>query len=726
LLAAAATSHFTNQPSNSADFELVGQPFFPDFDSAAVAKSLEVVAVDEESAKIQRFAVENNDGLWRIPSHYDYPAEAADRLAETAVSVMGISRDSLAGRLANEQSRLGVLDPLGEEIDDPEAVGRRITLKDEDGEVLVDYIIGKEAGSAVPNEQDEPFADVDTNEKYYYVRRADEQQTYKVKLDIDLSTKFSDWIDPDLLRLDRNELTDIRIDNYTLEEQGTNSLFGGATALVKTQGDQLNISRKSTTDSWELEGLNQETEEVNTARINEMLAVVDEMKLAGVRPKRKFKGHLLLTPDLKLNQQPEFEQDPQGFAQEIQLLQAELEDKGFNFAGTAQQLELVSRNGELELATEDGVVYVLQIGEAIEGSESEIEVGDLGQNSDSESSDTKDSSTLSVSDQSDEAAADDDEKAQDEKEINNRYMVVRVLFDESRAVGKPKQPIAPVPPVKPENYQPKKEKEDPGSADAKTEESEAPEDVAPPGSADTEATVADDRNAESIAYDQEMEVFETVKVNFEVAKSKYEDDLKAFQDKLEKGKKRVDELNERFSDWYYVISADNLKTLQTSRDDIVTAKEADAADDPATPGLPRPNISFPDLPAGVAPATEAATGEKGSAASGDDSSEPKMPKAATEIEKSGDDSEKKNGSNADEKKSSAEQQNATKGSQPKSDAGIPEVTKADPKTESGGDGTDAGKANKNKSGTETSEGKNPPPETQPGKSDQDSNSKGSS
>ena len=63
----AVGSHFMNQPTNSADFELVGKPFFEEFTSASQAQSLEVVAVDPESALLQRFSVENKDGLWRIP-----------------------------------------------------------------------------------------------------------------------------------------------------------------------------------------------------------------------------------------------------------------------------------------------------------------------------------------------------------------------------------------------------------------------------------------------------------------------------------------------------------------------------------------------------------------------------------------------------------------------------------------------------------------------------------
>ena len=157
MAATAVGSHFLNRPTNSADFELVGQPFFEEFDSASQAQSLEVAAVDADSARLKRFSVKKVDGLWRIPSHNNYPAEAAARLATTATSVMGIRRDSLAGRLKNEHERLGVMDPLSEDIEDPESVGKRITMRDAEDEVVVDFIIGKEAGDVVLSETDRPF-----------------------------------------------------------------------------------------------------------------------------------------------------------------------------------------------------------------------------------------------------------------------------------------------------------------------------------------------------------------------------------------------------------------------------------------------------------------------------------------------------------------------------------------------------------------------------------------
>ncbi len=595
LALAAFGSHFLNQPANSADFELVGKPFFEGFTSASQAQSLEVAAVDAESGVLKRFVVENQGGLWRIPSHYDYPAEAAARLATTASSVMGIGRDSLAGRLAKEHARLGVLDPLADDIEDPEGVGKRITLKDGGGEVVVDYIVGKEAGEVDVSETDQPFRNPG-REKYYYVRRPDEQQTYKVKLDIDLSTKFSDWIDPDLLRVDRNDVTKISIDNYSLEEDRSNPL-APSKAIFKSQGDKLDLSRKSSTDAWELADLKPEDEDVNTSRINAMLDVFDQMKIAGVRPKYKYKNHLLLTADLKLNQQPEFEQNPQEFARAINRLQNELDQKGFNLAGNAQKMELVSQNGDLEIGTDKGVVYTLHVGKSFDGDEEAIEIGTGSDaNSDSETDSQPDNAdpTKTEAGNSSEPEANESDASGDPKETSaeakNRYLMVRVSFDESLIKPKPVTPVPPIEPVKPEGYAPPPEDE--------AAKADKP-DVDAPGEDAVEKPPADDkpeRDPEFVKYDEAIKAFEDQKIDYELAKTRFESETDAFEKKVVEGRKLVDELNERFGDWYYVISGDNLNTLQTQRADLVTKKEKPAGEADAPT---RPDISFPDLPGAI-------------------------------------------------------------------------------------------------------------------------------
>ena len=594
MAAVAVGSHFMNRPTNSADFELVGQPFFETFDSASQAQSLEVVAMDSETARLKRFSIENQDGLWRIPSHSNYPAEAAARLATTATSVMGLERESLAGRLANEHEKLGVVDPLDESLEDPEAAGKRITLKDANGEVVVDYIIGNEAGDVVLSGAEAPFGQ-QGNEKYYYVRRPDENQTYKVKLEIDLSTKFSDWIDPDLLRLERNELTKVNINNYSVEEQ--RSPLGQTVAMMKKQGDVLNLSRATPTDTWMLEGLNEATEELANSRVNQILGVLDELKIAGVRPKFKYKDHLLLTPDLKLNDQPEFHENEREYGAAIDRLQDELDQRGFNLAGSENKLELVSKYGELTIGTDKGVQYTLHIGNPVEGDETEIEIGASSDEPVQANEGTAEKEAATEESSADGEANADGEEPDTDAEADNRYLLVRVALDESLINPKPEKPVEPVAPVAPEGYQP-------AADDAQEKEPEVPEAIAAPE--DVEAPEGEDAGGKQqeskprdplfVKHDEVLKAFEESKVQYELDLTRFEDDTKAFAEKVAEAQKLVDELNERFGEWFYVMSADNLNTLRTERVDLVTEKEPEPGSESAVPTTP--DISFPDLPIG--------------------------------------------------------------------------------------------------------------------------------
>ncbi len=96
---------------------------------------------------------------------------------------------------------------------------------------------------------------------------------------------------------------------------------------------------------------------------------------------------------------------------------------------------------------------------------------------------------------------------------------------------------------------------------------------------------------------EELAAYEQQKIEYELQLSRYEQDLKDFEQRVKDGQKLVEELNERFGEWYYVITGDNLKTLQTTRQDLVTIKEGGEADSaPADGGsqLPnQPDISFP-------------------------------------------------------------------------------------------------------------------------------------
>ena len=69
-----------------------------------------------------------------------------------------------------------------------------------------------------------------------------------------------------------------------------------------------------------------------------------------------------MTPDLKLADLPELKGDTEKQGYAIRSLQTELMEKGFNFGGSQEQLELVSDNGELSMGTSKGVLYRLYVG----------------------------------------------------------------------------------------------------------------------------------------------------------------------------------------------------------------------------------------------------------------------------------------------------------------------------------------------------------------------------
>src|SRR5208337_2601473 len=125
-------------------FKDQGQPFFPDFKDPLACTDLEVVDYDPTTATASRFQVKFEDGKWVIPSHYGYPADARDRLSKTAAAVMLLTKDTVRSDRVEDQEEMGVVDPLDTKTSTLKGRGKRITLRDSAGQILADFIIGKE------------------------------------------------------------------------------------------------------------------------------------------------------------------------------------------------------------------------------------------------------------------------------------------------------------------------------------------------------------------------------------------------------------------------------------------------------------------------------------------------------------------------------------------------------------------------------------------------------
>ena len=604
MLALAGVTYFVTKPTISAGFERLGQPFFESFTDSSAAKSLEVYAIDPDSAERKRFVVKEDGGVWQIPSHHDYPAEAADRLATTASSLIGIEREALKGKHKSEHERFGVLDPNDPDVTDPEATGKRVTLKDDSGDVLVDLIIGKRVEDEdLQPEQMVVGQNVTTDR--YYVRHPEENQTYVVSLDLDLSTKFSDWIRPDLLQVENSEIEMLHINNYEIATSGGR--------LAQQQGDQLWLRREDGVGNWVLDGVNAEVETFEESKATTAVSTLDELKIVGVRPKMEYQGQSLITPDLKINEIPELMKDPAQFNRRLQELQVQLIEYGFNLLPTEVegQLQLVSNFGELEVGTGAGVLYTMQFGKSLDGDEGEIEIGSP--------KDEKAADEDSGEEKTEDGAAAEGANESKEEDIKNRYVMIRVSLDEKLLGEKPVKPEPPVEPVKPEGYVPASDEAADSTGDA------ADDDAAPaPEGSETdddgakkdepsEENAKEERDPKFVQYDQMLKEFDSKKTQYELELTRFADETKSFEEQFKKGEQRVKELNERFGSWFYVISSENLKSLQLKRTDLVSVKEKAEGDAPVAPGvgLPdRPNLNFNMGDPAEAPATDNVPAEK--------------------------------------------------------------------------------------------------------------------
>lgn len=582
-LAAAYVTDRASQPTELTGYENLGKEFYPDFTDPTQAKSLRVVSYNEDSATLKVFNVEFKDGIWKIPSHHDYPADAEDELAETAASLVGVVRGALESRRKSDHERFGVIDPLDESNTNLKGRGQRLTLLKDGGAPLVDFIIGKQ----IPDQPEE-----------YYVRKFGEDSVYRTKLKVDLSSEFSDWIEPDLLKVERDRLVEIIVNKYSIDE-GKGRIVDRELATLK---------RKKSTDPWELAGLNKETEKLNTTDVNQMINTLGDLKIQGIRPKPTgIAQELKKSGTLRLNQRDFID----------------LQSKGFILAQDPQgNQQLVSNEGEVIAATNEGVVYSLYFGEIFTGSALDIEGGNSGKAKDDKSK--KEAKDPQSADKK-EGANSDDSALQ-----TSRYLFVTVSFDPSyigNPPSKPKEPKKPAAAKDNKNTVEKnnaaKKKDSADKKDASKKETEKKADTKPADKKDAGGKPKLDPQA---TYEVEMKKYQSELKTYKML-------LKDYDAKVVKGNEAVQKLNERFANWYYVISAKSFETLRMSRKALIEPieKPKEEGGKPTAPkktGSIKPPVKkAPVKKTAGAPAKTSPAPKKGPAVkkSSESASQPKKP-----------------------------------------------------------------------------------------------------
>ncbi|MGH1363420.1 MAG: DUF4340 domain-containing protein [Calditrichia bacterium] len=414
-----------------------GEAFYPEFTDPNEATSLEVIRWDEETGEAIPFKVVFADGRWSIPSHNSYPADGADRLSKTAAGAIGIVKDDYRSDNTSDWEACGVVDPLDESATSLVGRGERVTIRGANDKVLADYILGNK---------------IEGREGFRFLRIPDQKRIYAVRTDFDVSTKFSDWIEADLLQVPGPD----DIDMVTIKDYRVNERQGRI-----NERDEITLAREGA--AWKMNRMPR-SKETNTTKITELMKAIDELSIVGVRPKPKG-----LSASLK--------RSSNDTGMEMSDLMS-LQSKGYYLV---EGSGLFSNEGEVQVGTKTGILYTLRFGEVAYGSGLEVSAGGG--------------------------------EANTSGPAENRYLFVTTSFQEDRF----------------------KEPRKPANTDFV-------------GKADSLFTDSDRANqALQLAYD-------------------------TWQKQVDDGRKLADDLNDRFANWYYVISDESFKKVKLNRVDLVKDK----------------------------------------------------------------------------------------------------------------------------------------------------------
>jgi hypothetical protein len=566
-----AVAYFSRPaPAAKSEADVLGKKLFPDFKDPTSVASLQVLRFDQAKGDSQKLSVAKVNGLWVIPTHFNYPADAKEHLATAATSLIDLSiigvapgfdatsppMDAAALRAAH--NRFGVVDPDPKKVKSSDTgAGMHVTMTDAAGHELASVIIGK------------PVAD---QPDLCYVRIADKDPVYIVKYDPSaVSVQFADWIERDLLKFKTLDLQKVAINDYSLVPVGPGALAPlrkGEYVLNAAAGDQpWKLVQELVFDQAKkkmVPGTVAADEELNTTNLESLKTALEDLKIVDVEAKPAA-----VPADLRANKLDEDTAET-------------LADRGFYLARVAENsnvLEILSNYGDSAIQMSDGVRYVLRFGST---------TGQV-----SAAAKAKKKGAAKVEEKTVESAAPG----------VDRYLFVTADFNQD-AIPKPalealptEPPPGPVPaagkaaagptadkkePEKkdagkkdPEKKDPAKKeegkKEDPkGATPAKADagKKEEPKGAAP---AKHDAGKKDEPKKDDAA-EKAKKAKELADKRAEVEKENKRKQ-EEYDSKVVAGKKHAAELSKRFAPWYYIIPGDTYAKIHLDRKDLFKKKE---------------------------------------------------------------------------------------------------------------------------------------------------------
>lgn len=362
--------------------EMVGKPLFPKFDDPLAVKKLEIVR-SNTAGDVEEFRIADVDGVWSIPSHDNYPADAKEQMGRVSEALVDlkvldvVAKPNEVSDATKIHAMYGVIDPTSENASLGEGIGVKVKLAGVNDEPLVDLIVGKEVAT---KENTDP-GDSEESGKMRYVRVSGQVPVYVVQIDPQrFSTNFDQWIEKNLLDISTYNIKEIFVDEYSLKTETQLTQRGLREVLSPTFTGYFLLgydSNATGAEKWKLgkwmgfrdsnreyyERKLPENEELNTEVLDEMISALNDLKIVNVTKKPSvFAAALRSGSDLE-----SLEPDPS--LQKSGFYLVPIPD--FKVDSKKTKKQLLSNEGDIQLRMKDGIRYTLRFGD-LTGTESEI------------------------------------------------------------------------------------------------------------------------------------------------------------------------------------------------------------------------------------------------------------------------------------------------------------------------------------------------------------------
>jgi hypothetical protein len=260
-VAAAAVWATRERDTRAAPIARQGERVFPD-----LAKRINDVTSLTVADKDSTFTVERKGETWGVADKGGYPVDVG-KVKELVVAVSEFRIVDEKTRNPELYSKLGV-----EEVTAPEAGSTQVTLKDRDGEVLADVLIGKpRTGRGAAGQSS------------LYVRRKGWEMAHEVTGRIHVDGEVSNWLDKQIAKIERKRVRQVvtthpggeqlvvsretpEQENFQVLElpEGTELQYPGVANVVGGALEWLNLEDVKPASEIDLEGQDVTTTEFTT------------------------------------------------------------------------------------------------------------------------------------------------------------------------------------------------------------------------------------------------------------------------------------------------------------------------------------------------------------------------------------------------------------------------------------------------------------------------------